>query len=61
MALVYSHNKSCDVKNWVGELTLGEFEDEIFIDEVLELSPLDSYEGAIESFWPLFIQDSALL
>lgn len=54
---VYSHNRGCDAKHWFGEVSLGGFEEYVFIDDLLDITPLTSYEEAIENFWPLFIAE----
>lgn len=61
MAFVYSRNRRCDTENWVGEITLPGFERTVYTEDVAKLTPIESFEGAIESFWPLFIEDSSLL
>ena len=57
---VYSRNKSCDTEHWVGEIAMDGFEEFVFIDGIMELPALESYEEAIENFWPLFIEDMSL-
>ena len=56
---VYSRNRTCDVEHWVGEIAMNDFEELIFVDEIIDTSALENYEGAIENFWPLFIEDMA--
>lgn len=60
METVFSRNKTSETVYWVGSSHLKPFEEVVFIDDVLNLSPLENYEEAIENFWPLFIQDETL-
>ena len=57
---IYSHNKDCDKKQWAGEAALGDFEEFIFLDSLMEVPALESYEEALENFWPAFIEDNSL-
>ena len=61
MAGIYSRNRACDRERWAGEVALVPFEEFVFIDELLEVPFIESYEAAIESFWPSFIEDSSLI
>ncbi|MBQ9566061.1 MAG: hypothetical protein IJU98_10780 [Synergistaceae bacterium] len=57
---VYSRNKLCDTDFWIGEISMDEFEETVFIDDIMEVPVFEAYEEAIENFWPHFIEESVL-
>ena len=57
---VYSHNKFCDEENWLGETALNGFEEFVFVDAILDIPPFESYEEAIENFWPAFTAEASV-
>ena len=56
---VYSHNRACDAEHWVGEIAMNGFEEFVLIDDIMNTPTFETYEEAIENFWPLFIEDMA--
>ena len=57
---VYSRNKLCDTDFWIGEIAMDSFEENILVDDIMEIPTFEAYEEAIDNFWPLFIEESAL-
>ena len=57
---VYSRNKTCDSELWVGEIAMDDFEESVFIDDIMETPVVEAYEEVIENFWPLFIENDSL-
>lgn len=60
MSVIYAYNKFFDMENWTGASVLGDFEDDVRVDEVSELTVFDAYEVSIEDSWPSFIRDQSL-
>lgn len=58
---VYSRNKFCDEGNWMGEQALDGFEEFVFVDDLMDIAPFESYEEAIENFWPAFTAEASIL
>ena len=54
---VYSHNRMCDAEHWVGEVAMNDFEELVLVDDIMDTPVIETYEVAIENFWPLFIED----
>ncbi|MBR1671921.1 MAG: hypothetical protein IJ702_03255 [Fretibacterium sp.] len=57
---VYSRNKLCDVEHWIGETALDDFEEFVFVDSIMDIPPFESYEEAIENFWPSFTAEASV-
>ncbi|MCR5346407.1 MAG: hypothetical protein K6E38_01405 [Fretibacterium sp.] len=58
---VYSHNKLCGDQHWLGEAALDYFEEFILVDNIMDIPPFESYEEAIENFWPAFTVEDSIL
>ncbi|MCR4818626.1 MAG: hypothetical protein K5841_06685 [Fretibacterium sp.] len=58
---VYSRNKLCDEENWLGGAALDGFEELVFVDDIMNIHPFESYEEAIENFWSAFTADASVL
>ncbi|MDR1873838.1 MAG: hypothetical protein LBQ90_02330 [Synergistaceae bacterium] len=57
MSGVYAHNKLCGDFQGRGEEELAFLEDEVYVDEALRMSVLESYDTVIENSWADFIKD----